>query len=277
MNAKDVIGIDLGTSKSGVCWISGVDVVHLQTVQTENLLAFLTQAEQDCRCPTTVVVDAPINPGVGGGFRLIDRVFMRGHFNNNHVGLQPNNPDLLNMMGVLQPLIEWCEARGILYSNEFPVPGDRGLRETMPNVALGMLTAPATLLQMKRRLRFRYGRGANVAPITVAFESLGEGPVPLFAPLRNAPTTWVDLEAVPQGVQGEQADDLIAGLVCAALAWWQANSDVVGYVKGEQGHYLLPPLHMIHPDWLAELRRILVNEDFALIDSNMVHDRRVEG
>jgi molecular chaperone DnaK (HSP70) len=61
MPAKSVIGIDLGTRKSGVCWVSGNDIVRLQTFETETLIATLTQLEQQDQCPTALVVDAPID------------------------------------------------------------------------------------------------------------------------------------------------------------------------------------------------------------------------
>ena len=275
MAVKSVIGIDLGTRKSGVCWVSGNDIVRLKTFQTENLIASLTQIEQTDRCPTALVVDAPIDPTGGAGFRRIDQVFMRGLFNNNHIGLQPNNPDLLNLMGNVQALVEWCRARGIEYSNQFPPSSERVLRETMPNPAFGILSAPNELLQLKRILRFRYGRGSNVAPITVAFECLGNAPNPLFAPLQNAPTNWAELQQIPQDIVHEQSDDLIAALVCASLAWWQINSDEIAYVKEERGHYLLPPVRMIRPEWLTEICRIVNHADFDGVETNVCPNRNV--
>lgn len=277
MAAKNVVGIDLGTRKSGVCWIAGNEVVRFATVQTVNLVALLTQIEQQYQRPTAVVVDAPIDPTAGAGFRRIDRVFMRGLFNNNHVGLQPNNPDLLNMMGEIQTLIEWCAAREIQYSNEFPAPHERVLRETMPNPAFGILSAPNALLQLKRTLRFRYGRGDNIAPITVAFECHANAPNQLFAPLQHAPTNWNELEQIPHGIVGEQSDDLIAALVCASLAWWQVNSNEIAFVREGRGHYLLPPARMIHPEWVAEICRILDHDDFDAVETNVCPNRHAEG
>lgn len=272
MPNKDVVGIDLGTRKSGVCWIKGNEVVRLETVQTANLVATLTQFEQQYQRPSAVVVDAPIDPTAGAGFRLIDRVFMRGLFNNNHVGLQPNNPDLLNMVAEIQSLVEWCEERGIQYSNEFPAQNEQVLRETMPNLAFGVLSAPNELLQLKRTLRFRYGRGDNIAPITVAFECLANVPNQLFAPLQHAPANWNELEEIPLNIVDEQSDDLIAALVCASLAWWQVNSEI-GYVKEDRGHYLLPPSRMIHPEWVAEICRILNHNDFNAVETNICPNR----
>jgi hypothetical protein len=277
MTVKSVVGIDLGTRKSGVCWIAGNDVVRLETVQTENLVVSLTQIEQQYQHPTAIVVDAPIDPTASAGFRLIDRVFMRGLFNNNHVGLQPNNPDLLNMMGWIQALIEWCEGREIQYTNEFPSPHERVLRETMPNPAFGILSSPDALLQLKRTLRFRYGRGDNIAPITVAFECHANAQNQLFAPLQHAPKNWNELESIPQGIGGEQYDDLIAAFVCASLAWCQVNSDEIGFVKEARGHYLLPPARMIHPAWIAEICRILDHDDFGAVETNVCPNRHTEG
>jgi predicted RNase H-like nuclease len=269
MAEKHVIGIDLGTRKSGVCWIAGSEIVFLRTVETEILINTLSELEQKHQTPTAVVVDAPIDATSEAGFRRIDRVFMRGLFNNNHVGLQPNNPDLLDMLGEIQALVKWCEERSIKYSNEFPAADERVLRETMPNPAFGVLSAPDSLLQLKKRLRFRYGRGKNIAPITVAFECCAGNPNSLFAPLKRAPTNWEALESIPNRVADEQSDDLIAALVCASLAWWQVHSDSIGYVKEERGHYLLPPAHMIHPEWTEELSRILDHEDFKSVETNL--------
>jgi hypothetical protein len=39
MTIRHVIGIDLGTSKSGVCWIAGNRITVLRTIQTDNLIA----------------------------------------------------------------------------------------------------------------------------------------------------------------------------------------------------------------------------------------------
>jgi predicted RNase H-like nuclease len=203
------------------------------------------------------------------GFRLIDRVFMRGLFNNNNVGLQPNNPDLLDMADEVQALTEWCNAKGIQYSNDFPSENPCVLRETMPNPAFGILSNPADLFQLKRRLRFRYGRGSNVAPIVVAFECLAGHAVELFQPIENAPGDWDALEQVPQNLTDSQSDDLIAALVCGALAWWQANTNEVGFVREMRGHYLLPPSRMIHQTWRDELSRILSDDDFAAVETNI--------
>lgn len=277
MTAKNVIGIDLGTRKSGVCWIAGNRVVRLETIQTENLIESLNRFEQLYQQPTALVVDAPIDPTAGDGFRLIDRVFMRGLFNNNHVGLQPNNPDLLNMLGEIQALVEWCEGRGIQYSNEFPAPHERVLRETMPNPALGILSPPNSVLQLKRTLRFRYGRGENIAPIIVAFECQANLLNQLLAPLENAPTNWNELEQIPQGIVGEQSDDLIAGLVCASLAWWQVNTNEIGYVREDRGHYLLPPARIIHHEWIAEICRIIGHNDFNAVETNLCPNRNAQG
>ena len=270
MSENHVIGIDLGTRKSGVCWIAGNHIAVLQTITTVKLIAELTEIERQQRPPSIVVVDAPIDPTAVAGFRDIDRVFMRGLFNNNHVGLQPNNPDLLNMLGEIEALMEWCEARGIQYSNDFNQRNQRLLRETMPNTALGILAAPNDLLILKRRLRFRYGRGSNVAPIIVAYECLeGHPPTELFQPLVNAPMDWNALEQFPQNMAQVQSDDLIAAMVCGSLAWWQANSDETGYVREERGHYLLPPARMIHQEWVAEICRILGHADFAAVETNL--------
>jgi predicted RNase H-like nuclease len=277
MTAKSVVGIDLGKRKSGVCWISGDEVVRLETFQTENLVASLTGIEQQDQHPTAIVVDAPIDPTEGAGFRLIDRVFMRGLFNNNHVGLQPNNPDLLNMKGEIQALIEWCKARNIHYTNEFPSQDERVLRETMPNPAFGILSSPNALLQLKEPLRFRYGRGKNIAPITVAFECHANAENQLFAPLQHAPKNWKELEGIPQGIAEEQSDDLIAALVCASLAWWHVNSDQISFVKEARGHYLLPPAHMIHTEWIAEICQILDHDDFATVKTNLCPNRHAGG
>lgn len=277
MTTKNVVGIDLGTRKSGVCWIAGTDIVRLETVQTENLVDSLTQIENQNQRPLAVVVDAPIDPTAGAGFRRIDRVFMRGLFNNNYVGLQPNNPDLLNMQGEIQALIEWCADRDISYSNEFPSRNERVLRETMPNLAFGILSAPNALLKLKRTLRFRYGRGDNIAPIIVAFECHATALSQFFAPLQHAPTNWNELEKIPHGLVGEQSDDLIAALVCASLAWWQVNSNEIGYVKEARGHYVLPPPRMCHTEWVAEICRILDHNDFEAVETNVRLDPHAEG
>lgn len=269
MTRRSVIGIDLGTRKSGVCWISDNNVVCLRTIPTADLTTRLSEFEQQHQPPSAVVVDAPINPTFGTGFRKIDRVFMRGLFNNNHVGLQPNNPDLLNLTNEVQELTKWCEARGVRYSNEFSGDEEPVLRETMPNPALGILSAPNEVLRLKQSLRFRFGRGCNIAPIIVAFECVSNSTIQLFAPLQNAPKSWTELEQIPQGIIGEQSDDLIAALVCAALGWWQINSHEISYVKEACGHYLLPPARMIHPDWVSEICRIVNHADFDSVETNV--------
>ncbi len=276
MKRKHVIGIDLGTRKSGVCWIAGNELAFLSTIETLNLVDSLAEIEAEQDVPTVVVVDAPIDPTDGGGFRDIDRVFMRGLFNNNHIGLQPNNPDLLNMANEVAALAGWCNERGIEYSNDFPSESEKVLRETMPNPALGILSAPETLMPVKQRLRFRYGRGKNVPPIVVAFESLQGGAISLFEHLEGAPMNWDTLEQLPQNLRIEQSDDLIAALVCGSLAWWQANTNEVGFVTEDRGHYLLPPLRLIHADWSDEICRILGDDDFADVETNLCPARQVQ-
>jgi hypothetical protein len=267
----DVLGIDLGTRKSGVCWVSGNEIAVLRTINTEDLVESLTEIEEQQETPHVVVVDAPIDPTDGEGFRDIDRFFMKGLFNNNHVGLQPNNPDLLNMNAEVEALRMWCHDRNIQYSNDFPTNDARTLRETMPNPAFGILSCPDALLPVKRRLRFRYGRGCNVAPIIVAFETLVGQPCEFLDVLDNAPVDWNALEQIPENMAQEQSDDLVAALVCVSLAWWHLNTDEVGFVKEDRGHYLLPPCRLVHQRWLAEIRRILARDEFEDVETNFGH------
>jgi len=266
--SNQVLGIDLGTAKSGLCWIDGNKVVALTTCSASELVNQLEMISKDRGFPSAVVVDVPIDPTAAAGFRLTDRVFVRGLFNNNHVGLQPNNPDLLNLAATFEPLREWCISHGIRYSNEFPGPKAGVLRETMPNVALGMLSSPSDLLIIKKKLRFRYGRGSNVAPVVVCFECL-QPKHSFFAPVVNAPDSWDALLEVASTATNSQSDDLIAALTCAMLAWWCCNSNEISYVHEARGHYLLPPRTAIHSKWHKELLRILGDDDFADVKTNL--------
>lgn len=283
MSDLTVIGIDVGIRKSGVCRISGNRLRELKTINTAHLRDWLEEAEST---PKIIVIDAPIDPTNGGGFRDIDRAFMRGQFNNNHAGLQPNNPDLLNLGGIIECLKGWCCNRGIFYSNQFPLgPFNEGrqggiLRETMPNVSLGILSSPQELRNNKTKLRFRYGRGNNVAPIVVAYETAvdTEKIREFLNGIGDAPCNWAELEdwrdrAAGQGVdrqaEEQQADDLIAALVCAVLGWLEVKHGNVGYVKGSRGHYVLPPPTLIDGEWKEEIRRILNCNDFSELESNI--------
>ncbi len=283
MSNLTVIGIDVGIRKSGVCRISGNRLRELKTINTAHLRDWLEEAEST---PKMIVIDAPIDPTNGGGFRDIDRAFMRGRFNNNHAGLQPNNPDLLNLGGIIEYLKGWCCDRGIFYSNQFshrPLSenGQAGvLRETMPNVSLGTLSPPKELCKTKKKLRFRYGRGSNVAPIVVAYETaVGTNRIKGFlGGIENAPCNWEELEgwrdrAAGQGAdrqaEEQQADDLIAALVCAVLGWLEVNHGNIGYVKGSRGHYVLPPPTLIDGEWKKEIRGILNCSDFCKLESNI--------
>jgi len=269
MAGRHCIGIDLGTRKSGVCSIVDKSIHHLKTALTASLISTLTSLAKQVGTPSIVVVDVPIAAVEGSGFRLVDRVFMRGKFNNNHVGIQPNNPDLLAMGSVLESLREWCAGCGIHYSNEFPGPRDGVLRETMPNVAFGMTANPTDLLATKAKLRFRFGRGKNIAPVIVAFECLNGKVVEFFRPIQDAPRSWDALEKKIGKVKGEQSDDLIAALVCGTLAWWACNTEEVGYVREDRGHYLLPPRKAMENEWLDELTVILQGDHFRDVKTNL--------
>lgn len=258
-----VIGVDLGTAKSGLCGIVDGRVQLLEVVPPDDLAAKFAEFARAHGNPQEVVVDAPIAPeGVGAtGFRSVDRVFMRGLFNNNHVGLQPNNPALLDLAPPLAVLSASCASMGLRYSNAFPETAPC-IRETHPNAALGVLSDPNELKRVKRTLRFRYGRGDNVAPIVVAFEALVGSVVPLLEPLTaGAPLTWELVEC--HGLEaGSQGDDIVAALTCACLAWQEASGASVGYVSDTGGHYLLPPRDMAHASWVIELRRIIEESGF---------------
>jgi hypothetical protein len=270
MPEQNVLGIDLGTSKSGICWLEGSKIASLQCVKPEKLIPRLDELRKAHGPPSVVVVDVPIDPTSASGFRLVDRVFMRGLFNNNHVGLQPNNPDLLDLTATFEPLRAWCKTNAVTYCNKCPVPQTGILREAMPNIALGMLCKPDNLLAAKKRLRFRYGRGANIAPIVVIFECLQGTVNGFFEPLIKPPISWEALEKLAEGQKQWQADDLIAALTCGTLGWWCCHSTEVGYVQENRGHYLLPPARFHRPEWLSELRKILLDDDFAAVQTNLL-------
>lgn len=98
---SNYLGIDLGIVKSGVCWIADDRMVALTVELSDQLINALNQLAGHYGTPTVTLVDAPIDPQGEAGFRPVDRVFMRGLFNNNHIGLQPNNPDLLKLSPAL--------------------------------------------------------------------------------------------------------------------------------------------------------------------------------
>lgn len=264
----NVIGIDLGSVKSGVCWIADGKVSELKSVPASELTESLDLLARIHGDVAEVVVDAPMAAGgaAASAFRRVDRVFMRGLFNNNHAGLQPNNPALLDLGVPLEDLADWCSARLVRYSNEFPAEGPR-VREAMPNVALGVLADPAVLLAVKQRLRFRYGRGASVAPIVVAFEALLGSNCDFLRPLTGGSVVdWSVVEARdPEHFW--QADDLVSAATCACLGWQDAQG-IAGYVSDPAGHYLLPPLAMARAPWVAEVRRILADPDFGSMSSS---------
>jgi hypothetical protein len=177
---------------------------------------------------------------------------------------------LLDLFSQIDSLKEWCGDLGIYYSNEFEGRARGVLRETMPNPAYGVLCSPDDLLLLKRRLRFRYGRGGNIAPIIVAFECHSGQQNEFFSPIRNAPKEWDSLETIIGTLGGEQSDDLIAAMLCALLGWWSANTDEVGFVREERGHYLMPPARLVHPEWKSELARILRSKDFHEVTTNLI-------
>ena len=265
-----VLGIDLGTAKSGVCWIKGNSIHQIETIRTAALATYLEQKSTSLPTPKVVVVDVPIDPTSASGYRLVDRAFMRGRFNNSVMGLSPNNPDFLNLEGSYLPIKLWFDKLHICYSNQFQFNCDNSLRETFPNAALGMLVPPSEYLAAKRRLRFRYGQGKNRKPVIVAFEALAGRDHEFFKPINGVPKTWEQLEAKSQDLRNEQSDDLIAATVCGCLAWWACNTDRVGFVSEERGHYLLPPREMLDRAWLKEIDTILCGAEFKNVKTNLV-------
>lgn len=268
MSELCVLGIDLGTRKSGICWIMGRRIQALRYVNAGELVAVLEHFRQEHGAPDVVVIDVPIDARWGKGFRLVDRVFMRGLFNNNHTGLQPNNPDLLDLAATLGPVRAWCDELGARYCNRCPIPQQGVLLETMPNVALGMLCDPQELIEPRRRLRFRYGRGKNVAQIVTVFECLQGTAHGFFTVMENPPLTWAALAECAKDGPAWQSDDLIAALTCGTLAWWCRHTGEVGYIREEHGHYLLPPPRLVHPTWREELRKILGDPLFENLQTN---------
>lgn len=284
-----VIGLDLGTSKTGVSILKQIkggetwQCTHLNVVEAEKVFKYISGEVPVPQRVRRVVVDAPISDEGQSvqSFRPIDRLFMRGQFNNNHVGLQPNNPHLLNIdyNALTKPLNkEW----GMAWSDEW---GDsslrtetRVIRETFPNPVLGMLFSPCTLKERRALLRFRFGRGKNVPVVSAAFDLIAErGAPPAFFDILDESNLidwkWLcctDSDQTTMGVKRPQGDDLIAALSCALVGAHEVNG-TAGYVSvtGEAeadspaGHYLLPHRKHIHQDWLDELRDLIDEAEFS--------------
>lgn len=162
-------------------------------------------------------------------------------------------------------MVKWlrCFIHEQSFSDSNPLP-----LETMPNVSLGILTAPNLLLDRKYKLRFRYGRGRNIAPIVVAFECLESKASEFFASIKGVPISWALLEEAAN-VREVQADDLISAFTCAALGWWAGSHREYSYVHNGRGHYILPPKRFVHEAWRSEINRILRDPVFQGVSTNL--------
>lgn len=275
-----VLGLDLGTRKTGLAILQET-APHtwsnhlLMVVPTTKLVPLL----RDLIGPhhpdvVRVMVDAPFGLQKVETYRAMDRLFMRGLFNNNHVGLQPNNPGLLNID--IAPLAELLHTWQIRWSNHFdPEPtSQRCIRETFPNLVLGLLFAPDAFRIHRRRLRFQFGRGSNVPVVSTAFDLLDHA-TRSSHPHQNLPAFFTILTDTSQLTwdwlwsqihtqkSPPQADDLIAALTCALVGAHEFRS-TSGFVRTTLhpeddprcGHYALPGPDLIHPAWHIEINEL---------------------
>ena len=268
-----IIGLALGKKVTGVCVLSpGNDMETLTSVPTAELSAFLELMEEESGAPREVVVDAPLGNTSSLNFRSFEQVFLQGLFSNRHVGIQPNTPGGEGLK--LGPLKKWLYNNRIEISNEFPAQAGVA-RETYPSLVLGLLLEPGALQNHKNTLRFRYGRGKYLAPISVAFDLLARDAArgatghPFFAPvLGDKPPSWEWIEATSNTSFEEKAsaqgDVLLSALTCALVGLHDLNGQ--GCALGDdEGHYLLPPLEHMHEGWKRELARLLKGPDFGKV------------
>ena len=110
----------------------------------------------------------------------------------------------------------------------------------MPNPAFGVLCPPDSLLMLKKRLRFRYGRGKNIASIIVAFEChSGQRSefFHLFRTHRRNGRVW-SRQSVLLGL--DSPDDLIAAMVSRSYRLVDRRIQM-RLESGKKGaHYLMP-------------------------------------
>lgn len=282
---KSVIGLDLGTKKAGICCLSNEirpsswSVSTLKVSKEEYVVEELKNIVDDATRISRVVIDAPVGQGnTVEGYRAIDRFFMRRDFNNNNVGLQPNNPNLLK--------IDTQELKGLLSEWEIEWSNDwngdsqhsRLMRETFPNVVLGMLFEPDKIEEHRRKLRFQFGRGSNVPVVSAAFDLISKNKnkrASDFLSILNVSDTldWEWLygrhESNDKVSIETQGDDLIAALACALVGVYDLQGNA-GYVRTRQdeqddiveGHYLLPGAEHLHPAWKQEIQKIYSEAEF---------------
>lgn len=285
-NSSVVIGLDLGTSKTGASVLEKNEddglwhCTHLDVVETDQAFGHLSELIDHPEQVIRIVVDAPIGRKDSvESYRPVDKLFMRGQFNNNHVGLQPNNPGLLNIdYSALTASLrqEW----GIAWSDDWDKASSeaRLMRETFPNPVLGMLFAPEVIKEQRRLLRFRFGRGRNVPVVSAVWDLIAkQGTSPSFFDLLDQASaldwSWLSQmssDRMATSTENRQGDDLIAALTCALVGAHEVNG-TAGHVRVTNddesdfsaGHYLLPHRDHIHPRWLQELQRLTSEADFS--------------
>lgn len=276
MHSTSVIGIDLGKKTTGICHLKTTgnawSIGQLSTVETPKLESVLTDINVQAGPVVRVVVDAPIGESKVASFRPVDKVFMRGEFNNNNKGLQPNNPGLLDIdVSVLKATVG---AWGMLYSNDWLAsPSQPVLRETFPNVVMGTVLDPDALLEHRNLLRFRFGKGRSVPFVSAAFDFVVKNNhvPPFFEVLEDADSMsweWLDSVANFEARTG-RSDDLIAALSCALVAAhdWNGNGGYVSVSASNDGtevagHYTLPGRVHMDEQWANEINRICSDAEF---------------
>ena len=259
------IGIDLGTRNTAIAVVhtmpEGGPVLEEPRLFTKrrndpkNYSAELAEwirneaskyhGEQGC-----IAIDCPMMVG-SIRRRDLEKTFQRGMFSNgrNKTAIQPNNPQgiqdtvelCLDLRASLQGDFVWRADPEKPQSTTSPA---LPILEVFPTLSLGLLAEPDFLIERRKVHRLYHGK--SYALMRALEGARDSGKLSSFLGGRD------DAFRTAEMISNRWTKDHVAAAICGYLGFHYMNGNGI-VCLGSDGHYVLPPRHLWHRDWVSVL------------------------